>query len=66
MFVWTSGFQKSHAHTDFNMFVDEWRSANESPCINQLTDKMSTWLIQLGKWGGGGGGGVKQKDFLQR
>ena len=31
MFVWTSGFQKSLAHTDFNMFVDEWTSANESP-----------------------------------
>ena len=23
MFVWTNGFQKSLAHTDFNMFVDE-------------------------------------------
>ena len=23
MFVWMSGFQKSLAHTDFNMFVDE-------------------------------------------
>ena len=31
MFVWTSDFQKSLAHTDFNMFVDEWTSANESP-----------------------------------
>ena len=31
MFVWTSGFQKSLAHTDFNMFVDDWTSANESP-----------------------------------
>ena len=30
MFVWTSGCQKSLAHTDFNMFVDEWTSANES------------------------------------
>ena len=30
MFVWMSGFQKSLAHTDFNMFVDEWTSANES------------------------------------
>ena len=31
MFVWTSGIQKSLAHTDFNMFVDKWTSANESP-----------------------------------
>ena len=23
MFVWTSGFQKSLSHTDFNMFVDQ-------------------------------------------
>ena len=30
MFVWTSGFQKLLALTDFNMFVDEWTSANES------------------------------------
>ena len=34
MFVWTSGFQKSLAHTDFNMFVYEWTSANESPSFN--------------------------------
>ena len=34
MFVWTSGFQKSLAHTDYNMFVDEWTSANESPGID--------------------------------
>ena len=33
MFVWTSGFQKSLAHTDFNMFVDEWMRANESPAL---------------------------------
>ena len=31
MFVWTSGFQNPLVHTDFNMFVDEWMSANESP-----------------------------------
>ena len=31
MFVWTSGFQNPLAHTHFNMFVDEWMSANESP-----------------------------------
>ena len=31
MFVWTSGVQKSLANTDFNMFVDEWMSANECP-----------------------------------
>ena len=28
MFVWTSGFQNSLVHTDFNMFVDEWMSVN--------------------------------------
>ena len=33
MFVWTSGFQKLLAHTDFNMFVDEWTSANESQSV---------------------------------
>ena len=31
MFVWTSGFHNPLAHTHFNMFVDEWTSANESP-----------------------------------
>ena len=31
MFVWTSGFHNPLAHTDFNMFVDEWTSANDSP-----------------------------------
>ena len=30
MFVWTSGFHNPLVHTDFNMFVDEWMSANES------------------------------------
>ena len=31
MFVWTSDFHNPLAHTHFNMFVDEWTSANESP-----------------------------------
>ena len=31
MVVWTSGFHNPLIHTDFNMFVDEWTSANESP-----------------------------------
>ena len=31
MFVWTSGFHTPLVHTDFNMFVDMWTSANESP-----------------------------------
>ena len=31
LFVWTSGFHNPLVHTDFNMFVDEWTSANESP-----------------------------------
>ena len=35
MFVWTSGFQNPLAHTHFNMFVDEWMSANESPVAFQ-------------------------------
>ena len=34
MFVWTSALQKLLVHTDFNMFVDEWMSANESPAWN--------------------------------
>ena len=34
MFVWTSGFQKSLAHSDFNMFVDEWMSASKSLAVN--------------------------------
>ena len=33
MFVWMSGFQNLLAHTHFDMFVDEWMSANESPVI---------------------------------
>ena len=35
MFVWMSGFYNPLAHTYFNMFVDEWTSANDSPikCI---------------------------------
>ena len=35
MFVFMSGFYNPLAHTHFNMFVDEWTSANESPdlCI---------------------------------
>ena len=33
MFVWTSGFHYPLIHTDFNMFVDEWTTANESPGI---------------------------------
>ena len=31
LFVWMSGFRNPLVHTDFNMFVDEWTSANESP-----------------------------------
>ena len=31
MFVWMSGFHYPLVHTNFNMFVDEWTSANESP-----------------------------------
>ena len=33
MFVWMNGFQNPLAHTHFNMFVDEWTSANESPVV---------------------------------
>ena len=36
MFVWKSGFQNSLIHTVFNMFVDEWTSANESPVKHRL------------------------------
>ena len=31
MFVWMSGFQNLLAHTHFDMFVDEWTSANKTP-----------------------------------
>ena len=31
MFVLTSGSHNPLVHTHFNMFVDEWTSANESP-----------------------------------
>ena len=31
LFVWMSGFHNPLVHTDFNMFVDKWMSANESP-----------------------------------
>ena len=31
MFVSMSGFYNPLAHTHFNMFVDEWTNANESP-----------------------------------
>ena len=31
MFLWTSGFQNPLVHTDFDMFVDELTSVNESP-----------------------------------
>ena len=36
MFVWTSGFQKSLAHTDFNMLVGEWTSTNDSPVTGNI------------------------------
>ena len=36
MFVWTSGFHNPLVHTDFNMFVDEWMSVNESPVMQLL------------------------------
>ena len=44
MFVWTSGFQKSLVRTDFDMFVDEWTSANESP---DLLNQTMQWLFFL-------------------
>ena len=38
MFVWTSGSYNPLAQTHFNMFVDEWTNANESPvkCLEFL------------------------------
>ena len=38
MFVWMSGFYNPLAHTHFNMFVDEWTSANESPVSVPIID----------------------------
>ena len=34
MFVGMSDFQHSLAQPHFNMYVDEWTSANESPELN--------------------------------
>ena len=40
MVVWMSGFHNPLVHTDFNMFVDEWTSANESPAtFSNLLDQ---------------------------
>ena len=36
MFVWTIGFHYPLAHPDFNMFVDQWTSAIESPGIKEI------------------------------
>ena len=49
MFVWTSGFQKSLAHTDFNMCVDKWTSANKSPdlIIKDITCERN-WKVSVG------------------
>ena len=38
MFVWRNGFQKSLAQNEFNMFLDEWTSANESPVTDKMTN----------------------------
>ena len=45
MFVCTSGFQKSLAHTDFNMFMDEWTSANKSRVGNVIYKCVGTVFI---------------------
>ena len=39
MFLWASGFQKSLAQTDFNLFVDEWTSSNERPAHMAYSDR---------------------------
>ena len=31
MFVWRSGFHSPLGYTHFNLFVDEWTNADESP-----------------------------------
>ena len=66
MFVWTSGFQSSLAHTDFNMFVDEWTSANESPDF--LFNSIMLFEAHLRTWPSRQetkilGSGDKQHDF---
>ena len=48
MFVWMSGVQKSLAHTDFNMFVDKWTSANERP--EHFTTSQSNKAALLTFW----------------
>ena len=46
MVVWTSGFHNPLIHTDFNMFVDEWMSANESPDFtDRLFFSVEYWLL---------------------
>ena len=45
MFVWTSGFQKSLAQTEFNMFLDEWTSANERPECLCLFITCQEWVL---------------------
>ena len=43
-FVWTSGFQRSLAHTDFHMLMGEWMSANKSPgTVYDLKIKLLIW-----------------------
>ena len=46
MFVWTSGFQNLLTHTHFDMFVDEWTSANESPVMIHM---YNSWRGQYTK-----------------
>ena len=41
MFVWTIGFQNPLTHTHFNMFVDEWTSANDTD-FNMFVDEWTT------------------------
>ena len=48
MFAWTSGFHNPLAHTHFNIFVDEWTSANESPeCIKMLCFPQCFMVINI-------------------
>ena len=50
MFVWTSGFQNPLAHTHFNMFVDQWTSANESPELSAGQGGLSWGVSARGVW----------------
>ena len=43
LYVWMSGLQKSLIHTDFNLVVDEYMSANENTALSECDLGMALW-----------------------